>query len=134
MTQEVREQLKKIGVELETPVDLGTFEFPDAPIDKYRLGKWKEIKRGEIKVMEAEGEAYELSRQDAVRSRTQAEMIQGIIQALNDLNITNVDDLDTLIQLRTAQILDTWSGLYSSRDADDSYLERFFRGEEEEDE
>ena len=134
MTQEVREQLKKIGVELENPVDLGTFDFPDAPIDKYRLGKWREIKRGEIKVIEAEGKAYELSRQDAVRSRTQAEMIQGIILALEDLNIQNVDDLDTLIKLRTAQILDTWSGLYTSEDADDSYLKRFFRDEEEGDE
>jgi hypothetical protein len=134
MTQEVREQLKKIGVELENPVDLGTFEFPDAPIDRYRLGKWREIKRGEIKVMEAEGKAYELSRQDAVRSRTQAEMIQGIIAALQDLNIQDVQDLDTLIKLRTAQILDTWSGLYTSKDEDDSYIKRFFReddGEEE---
>lgn len=110
---EVRAELKDIGARL-VGLELGAFEFPDAPIDHFRLGKWKETKRGEIKVLEAEGRAYELSRQDAVRSKSQAEMIQGIINALEDLQINDVKDLDTLIKIRTAQILDTWSGLYSS--------------------
>ncbi len=110
---EVRAALKDIGARL-IGVELGAFEFPNTPIDHFRLGKWKETKRGEIKVLEAEGQAYELSRQDAVRSKSQAEMIQGIITALEDLRIDDVKDLDALIKIRTAQILDTWSGLYSS--------------------
>ena len=110
---EVRAALKDIGARL-VGVELGAFEFPDTPIDHFRLGKWKETKRGEIKVLEAEGQAYELSRQDAVRSKSQADMIQGIITALEDLRIDDVKNLDTLIKIRTAQILDTWSGLYSS--------------------
>lgn len=131
---EVRDAMRAIGVEMEKPVELGTFDFPDEAIDKYRLGKWKELKRGEIKVLEAEGKAYELSRQDAVRSRTQAEMIQGIITALDDLKIKDANDLDTLVKLRTAQILDTWSGLYKAKDEDEFNLDRYFRkpdGEED---
>ena len=61
-------------------------------------------------------------------------MIQGIIAALEDLNIKDTQDMDTLIKLRTAQILDTWSGLYTSKDEDESYFKRFFQendGEEE---
>ncbi len=128
---EVRSQLKDIGARL-VGLELGAFEFPDAPIDRYRLGKWKETKRGEIKVLQAEGRAYELSRQDAVRSKTQAEMIQGIIDALDDLRLDDVKDLDALIKIRTAQILDTWSGLYSS-DKNDTYnLGKYLRGSQQE--
>ncbi len=124
---EVRNQLMNIGVRL-VGLELGAFTFPDAPIDKFRLGKWKETKRGEIKVLEAEGQAYEFSRQDAVRSRTQAEMIKGVIVALDDLQINDVQDLDTLIKIRTAQILDTWSGLYESRNKKDFKCQPLFSG------
>jgi hypothetical protein len=130
---EVRAQMKDIGARL-VGLELGAFEFPDAPIDHYRLGKWKETKRGEIKVLEAEGRAYELSRQDAVRSKTQAEMIQGIINALEDLRLDDVEDLDALIKIRTAQILDTWSGLYSSDQKNSQNISRYLRGNDQEDE
>lgn len=127
---EVRAAMKDIGVRL-VGIELGAFEFPDTPIDTFRLGKWKETKRGEIKVLEAEGRAYELSRQDAVRSKTQAEMIQGIIDALEDLEIDDVEDLDTLIKIRSAQILDTWSGLYRSKSGEDFSLSRYMREKED---
>jgi len=121
---EVRRQLMAIGARL-VGMQLGAFEFPDTPIDKFRLGKWKETKRGEIKVLQAQGDAYELSRQDAVRSQTQVEMIRGIISALEDLRIDDVRDLDALIQFRTAQILDMWSGLYQSKSDDDPSVMHF---------
>ena len=111
---EVREKLTHVGVRLLTGIQLGAFEFPDTGIDEYRLSRWKEVKKGEIKVLKAEGDAYQFARQDAVRSQTQAEMIRGIITALDDLNLSDVEDLDALIQIRTAQILDMWSGLYKS--------------------
>lgn len=131
---DVRAALKDIGARL-VGLELGAFEFPDAPIDHFRLGKWKETKRGEIKVLEAEGRAYELSRQDAVRSKSQAEMIQGIINALEDLRINDVKDLDALIKIRTAQILDTWSGLYSSEKGKDYDIGKYLkRGSSQEDE
>ena len=53
---EVRGQMMSIGARL-IGIQLGAFEFPDTPIDKFRLGKWRETKRGEIKVLKAEGEA-----------------------------------------------------------------------------
>jgi hypothetical protein len=123
---EVRSQLMSIGARL-VGLQLGAFEFPDTPIDKFRLGKWKETKRGEIKVLKAQGEAYELSRQDAVRSQTQVEMIRGIISALEDLQIDDMRDLDALIQFRTAQILDMWSGLYQSKSEDDPSIRRYLK-------
>ena len=123
---EVRNRMKEIGIRL-VGVELGAFEFPDTPIDTFRLGRWKENKRGEIKVLEAQGRAYELSRQDAVRSKTQAEMIQGIIDALEDLEIDDVEDLDTLIKIRSAQILDTWAGLYQSKTSDEFSLNRYLK-------
>jgi hypothetical protein len=112
---DVRNKLKAIGARL-VWFELGAFEFPDPPVNTYRLGKWKETKKGEIKVLHAEGDAFELSRQDAIRSKTQADMIQGIVNALEDLDLGDVEDLDTIIKIRTAQILDTWSGLYASKD------------------
>jgi hypothetical protein len=112
--QEVRQQLTNVGVRLLTGIQLGAFEFPDTGIDEFRLSRWREIKKGEIKVLKAEGDAYQFSRQDAVRSQTQAEMIRGIITALEDLHLEDTRDLDALIQIRTAQILDMWSGLYKS--------------------
>jgi hypothetical protein len=123
---EVRGQMMSIGARL-IGIQLGAFEFPDTPIDKFRLGKWKETKRGEIKVLQAEGDAYELSRQDAVRSQTQVEMIRGIITALEDLQIDDMRDLDALIQFRTAQILDMWSGLYKSNSEDDPSVSRYIK-------
>lgn len=131
---EVRNQLRDIGVFMVGGPQLGALEFPDTSIDKYRLGKWKETKKGEIKVLEAEGKAYELSRQDAVRSQTQVEMIRGIMTALEDLQIDDARDLDALIQLRTAQILDIWSGLYSSDSKDDPSIRSFLRRRDKKDE
>ena len=123
---EVRGQLMSIGARL-VGMQLGAFGFPDTPIDKFRLGKWKETKRGEIKVLKAQGDAFELSRQDAVRSQTQVEMIRGIITALDDLQIDDMRDLDALIQFRTAQILDMWSGLYESKSEDDPSISRYLK-------
>ena len=64
----VRSQLRDIGARL-VGLELGAFDFPDEDVNNFRLSNWKETKRGEIKVMEAEGRAYELFRQDAVRSK-----------------------------------------------------------------
>lgn len=131
---EVRAAMKQIGARL-IGLELGPFEFPDAPIERYRLGKWRESKRGEIRVLEAESKAFELARQDAIRSRTQAEMIKGILTALDDLQIKDAKDMDALIKLRTAQILDTWAGLYRSRTEEkfdiDRYDDRKSDGDEE---
>ena len=112
---EVRNQMKEIGARL-LGVEIDTLTFEDFRVEDTRLAKWRETKRGERMVMQAKSEAYELSRQDAVRSRTQVEMTSRIIEALDDLNLENENDLDTLISLRTAQILDAWSGLYSQKD------------------
>ncbi|MBN2045679.1 MAG: hypothetical protein JW757_11705 [Anaerolineales bacterium] len=109
---EVREQLKEIGARL-LSVEFAVFKFDDQEIEDFWFNRWKKTKQGEIMVLEAEGKAYEYARQDAVRSISQAEMTKGIIDALEDLRIDDAEDLETLIQLRTAQILDAWSGLYS---------------------
>jgi hypothetical protein len=130
---EVRNQLTNVGARLLPGMQLGAFEFPDTPIDKYRLSKWKETKKGEIKVLEAEGDAYQFSRQDAVRSQTQAEMIRGIINALEDLDLEDTRDLEALIQIRTAQILDMWSGLYQSNPRQAPDLKRILHEREDED-
>ena len=131
---EVRNQMMAIGVYMVGKPQLGALEFPDTSVDKFRLGKWKEVKKGEIKVLEAEGKAYELSRQDAVRSQTQVEMIRGIMTALEDLQIDDARDLDALIQLRTAQILDIWSGLYNSDSKEDPSIRSFLRQRDKKDE
>ncbi len=131
---EVRNQMMSIGVDLVGTPQLGALEFPDTSIDKYRLGRWKETQKGEIKVLEAEGKAYELSRQDAVRSQTQVEMIRGILTALKDMQIDDTRDLDALIQFRTAQILDMWSGLYNSEAKDDPSARNLLRSRDKEDE
>lgn len=130
----VRNEMMSIGVELVGRPQLGTLEFPDTSIDKFRLGKWRENKKGEIKVLEAEGKAFELSRQDAVRSQTQVEMIRGIMTALEDLQIDDSRDLDALIQFRTAQILDMWSGLYTSEAEDDPSIRALLRRRDQKDE
>ena len=114
-SNDVRDEMINIGARLLSGMQLGAFEFPDTPIDKFRLSRWKEAKQGEIKVLEAESDAYQFSRQDAVRSQTQADMIRSIITALEDLNLEDARDLDALIQIRTAQILDMWSGLYKPK-------------------
>ncbi|HSG24612.1 MAG TPA: hypothetical protein VLA32_00725 [Anaerolineales bacterium] len=130
----VVKQLAEIGFVLVGDPQLGELEFPDTSVNKFRLGRWKEYKKGEIKVMEAHGQAYELSRQDAVRSQTQVEMIRGILSALEDLNIEDAEDLDALIQFRTAQILDMWSGLYHSDTKDDPSIRSIIRRRDQEDE
>jgi hypothetical protein len=61
-------------------------------------------------------------------------MIQGIINALEDLRLDDVEDLDALIKIRTAQILDTWSGLYSSDQKNNQNISRYLRGSDQEDE
>ena len=131
---EVREKLTNVGARLLTGIQLGAFEFPDTGIDEYRLSRWKEVKKGEIKVLKAEGDAYQFARQDAVRSQTQAEMIRGIITALDDLNLSDVKDLDALIQIRTAQILDMWSGLYKSDVKNQPKLDDLLRARHEDEE
>ena len=130
----VVKQLAEIGFVLVGDPQLGELEFPDSSVNKFRLGRWKEYKKGEIKVLEAQGQAYELSRQDAVRSQTQVEMIRGILSALEDLNIEDAEDLDALIQFRTAQILDMWSGLYHSETEDDPSIRSLIRRRDQEDE
>jgi len=130
----VVKQLAEIGFVLVGDPQLGELEFPDTSVNKFRLGRWKEYKKGEIKVLEAQGKAYELSRQDAVRSQTQVEMIRGILSALEDLNIDDAEDLDALIQFRTAQILDLWSGLYHSDTQDDPSIRSIIRRRDQEDE
>jgi hypothetical protein len=115
---EVRERLKEVGVRL-LSVDFDVFSFEDDEIRDFWLNRWKTSKQGEIMVLEAEGKAYEYARQDAVRSISQAEMTRGIIDALEDLQIDEAEDLETLIQLRTAQILDAWSGLYTTSTDED---------------
>jgi len=131
---DVVKQLADIGFVLVGDPQLGELEFPDTSVNKFRLGRWKEFKKGEIKVLEAQGQAYELSRQDAVRSQTQVEMIRGILSALEDLNIEDAEDLDALIQFRTAQILDMWSGLYHSDTGDDPTIRSLIRRRDQEDE
>jgi hypothetical protein len=113
---EVRNQMKEIGARL-LGVEVDTLAFEDFRVEDTRLAKWRETKRGERMVMQAKSEAYELARQDAVRSRTQVEMTTRIIEALEDLKLEDEKDLETLIQLRTAQILDAWAGLYSQKDS-----------------
>jgi hypothetical protein len=126
-SHEVRDELINIGAQLLPGMQLGAFEFPDTPIDKFRLSRWKEAKKGEIKVLEAESDAYQFSRQDAVRSQTQADMIRSIITALEDMNLEDARDLDALIQIRTAQILDMWSGLYKPKPKQAPDLESILR-------
>jgi hypothetical protein len=118
MGPEVRSQMKQIGARL-IGLEIGAFHFLNPEVEDFRLAKWRETKQGEIKLMKAESEAYELARRDAVRSKTQVEMTRRIIDALEDLHLEDEKDLDTLIQLRTAQILDAWSGLYRDSDGKD---------------
>ena len=54
-----------------------------------------------------------------------------IIDALEDLEIDDVEDLDTLIKIRSAQILDTWAGLYQSKSGEDFSLSRYMKEKED---
>lgn len=89
-------------------VDIGHFDIIAEDVDRERINLWAADWEGDAEVMRAESEAKRMAYQELGRSEGQAEMLMGIAQALQsiDLNANHAQNVRHVLLARTAQILE----------------------------
>ena len=105
-SKRTREALRNLGAEL-LWVGIGHFDIEEK-VKNQRLETWGAKWVGDAKVIEAYGEAQRIIYQEIGRAEGQAELLMGIIHALNKATVTgdSVQKIRNIILLRTAQILE----------------------------
>ncbi|MFZ6031273.1 MAG: hypothetical protein ACOYYS_26485 [Chloroflexota bacterium] len=111
-----RAALRNFGVEL-VFCDIGHFAVNDAGIAEIiqtqRTNTWKAYWIGVASKTRSDAEARRMAYQDLGRAEVQAEMLMSIARALEDsgLNMagSSLDNLDNIILMRTAQIIEALS-------------------------
>ncbi len=103
-------RFKNLGAEL-LWVDVGHIEIANEDVDKTRLDLWAADWVGNAELVRAYGDAKRTAYQELGRAEAQAEIIIGITQALDqvELDKDSQDPLQTvqkMLLLRTAQVLD----------------------------
>lgn len=114
--QEIREKmfgpsptigLKNIGTQL-LWVDIGHFDIIGEDVDKERISLWAAEWVGDAEIKKAYLEARRLTYQELGRAEGQAEMLVGISQALEnvDLDVNHGQNIRQVMLARVAQILE----------------------------
>lgn len=108
-SKRTREILHSLGAEL-LWVGIGHFDIEQKVKDQ-RLDTWEAKWVGDAKLIEAYGEAQRIIYQEIGRAEGQAELLMGIIHALDKVSLQgdSVQKIRNIILLRTAQILEALS-------------------------
>ena len=99
--------LRSAGTELQW-VDIGHFDIVAEQVDLERINLWAADWVGSAEVKKADSEARRMANQELGRAEGQAEMLMGIAQAINgiDLNGNRAQNIRHVLLARTAQILE----------------------------
>ena len=98
-------------------IDVGHIDIVKAEVDNERINNWAADWAGDAEVKRAFADAKKEAYIDISRAEAQADMIMGIANALQengaDLMDENNDDLENIILIRTANILDILTDSYN---------------------
>ena len=110
ISNETKVSLKFFGAEL-LWFDIGHFDIPVKEIKEQRVQTWSAEWTGNADVTRAYGEAERLKLEEIGRAEGQAELLQGILSALDDVDLSTntLNNVRTIMMLRTAQILESLS-------------------------
>jgi len=99
--------LRDMGAEL-VWIDVGHIDIIAEEVDQLRVQAWASDWVGDNKKARAYADAIRLAYTEVARGEAQAELIMGIANAIENINLTtsSKDNLRSLILMRTAQILD----------------------------
>ena len=103
-------RFKNLGAEL-LWVDVGHIDIVNEEVDKTRLDLWAADWIGDADVARAYGDAKRLAYQELGRAEAQAEIIIGITQSLEQVELSEdpqdpAETMKKMLLLRTAQVLD----------------------------
>ena len=111
LSRGTKESLKNYGAEL-LWFDIGHFDIPLSEVKDQRVQTWGAEWTGNAEVTRAYGEAERIKLEEIGRAEGQAELLQGILGALQDVDLSSntLNNVRTIMLLRTAQILESLSG------------------------
>lgn len=106
----IRTGLERLGAEL-IWADIGHMEINLDTVDEQRINVWAAPWMGESAVTKAYGESLRQVYRELGRAQAQAEIIMGITEVLNSVNLANdtPENLRRILMMRTAQVLDSIS-------------------------
>jgi hypothetical protein len=109
----VRNRLKRVGVRL-LWWDIGHFDIAEKQVDEQMLNAWKARWRGNASLLRETWQAQRQSYQDLGRAEAQAELLTGIIQSLEALNLPadSSRNLRNVILLHASRILESMASVY----------------------
>jgi len=123
----MRQKLKGYGAEL-TWCEIGHIRPENKDVEKLPLLLWQTNWVGNANITRAYGEAQRIAYQELARAEAQAELLISIVHALDDVGLADGPEqqkhnLRNLILVRTAQILEGMTSMYSGATDAESYFE-----------